>query len=298
MTAVIEGDEYVAIKSVHAVPSSGNGADPFLPIIKGEMVTVVSHVDNHRLLVENRYNIQGLVYRHHVHPADIYAREDFFLYDFTSKMAERILSGREFGTFLLRYNSRDSEKIVLSAKFDSIVHYSFTKKGGGIEYNDKTYLSIPSFINKCSNKKMHGLAGKLGKWLKQSDLNLPNITTGNVVTLQSIQMRIVGMFIYYYIYDFLGAKDYECYTEVTVVITYTIIFRLYLNVSDKYLSFVFAKCFSHCGQVILQAFILLSKAENSHQPKPIMPAGNSLNYSLFVNLEYSFVVPWEKSSVQ
>ncbi|XP_045177469.2 uncharacterized protein LOC123537756 [Mercenaria mercenaria] len=192
MTAMIEGDEVVADKSVHAVPSLGSDVDPFLPIIKGEFLTVISQVDNHRLLVENRFNIRGLVYRHHVHRADIYAHEDFFLYDFTSTMAERILSSRENGTFLIRYNSRESEKLVISAKFNSVVHYSFMKKGGGIEYDGVTYLSIPSFVNKCSNEKVPGLAGKLGKWLKQSDLNLPNVTTGNVVTLQSIQMRIVA----------------------------------------------------------------------------------------------------------
>lgn len=196
-TSIEEGDIIIADKSVHATPCMGVNSSPFLPILKGELLTVISQVDNHLLLVENKYNIQGLVYRHHVHPTDIYTYEDFFLYDFTSKMAERILSNKEFGTFLIRFNSRDTEKIVISAKFSNVVHYSFTKKGGGIEYDGVTFLSVPSFVNKCSNKKV--LEGQLDNWLKQSDLSLPNITTGNVVTLQSMQMRIVGMYIDFFV---------------------------------------------------------------------------------------------------
>lgn len=190
--AFIAGYKVVADKSVHAPPSpsSVEKINHFLPIIKGEVVTVMKVVDSVLLCVENRYCIQGLVCAHHVRPIDIYSHENFFLYDFTSKMAERILSKKLKGTFLIRSNSRDSDKVVISMKISTVMHYSFAKKGGGIEYNGVTYQSIPSFINKCSNETV--LDCRLGKWVMQSDLNLPSISTGNIVTLPTIQMRIVG----------------------------------------------------------------------------------------------------------
>ncbi|KAL4217307.1 hypothetical protein ACF0H5_023758 [Mactra antiquata] len=181
--------EVIARQSVHAPPTNLD-EEHFLPIIKGELLTVISQRSNQILIVENRYNIQGLVHTAHVQPTDIYFHEDFFLCDFTTRMADKLLSDKATGTFLLRYNSRDSEKIVISAKFKTVIHYSFNKSGGGIEYNGIQYQSIPSFINKCTNEKV--LEGCLGNWLKQSDLNLPTLSIGNIVTLQSIQMRIVA----------------------------------------------------------------------------------------------------------
>lgn len=186
------GYKVVADKSVHAppLPVSDKEINRFLPIIKGEVLTVMKVVDSLLLCVENHYCIRGLVCAHHVRPMDIYAHENFFLYDFTSKMAERILSEKLKGTFLVRSNSRDSDKVVISVKINTVTHYSFTKKGGGIEYDGVTYQSIPSFINKCTNETV--LECRLGNWVMQSDLNIPNIYTGNSVTLPLIQMRIVG----------------------------------------------------------------------------------------------------------
>ncbi|WAR10009.1 CRADD-like protein [Mya arenaria] len=146
-----ENSEVFAITHVHA-PCTDSDFDinNFLPLIKGELLTVKKAQSNTQTWVRNAYGIEGLVRNNHVSPADLYCHEDFFLADFTSQMAEKILADKPNGSFIIRTNSKDVAKVIISAKFDTVTHYSFNKHGGGIEYDGVLYQSIPSFINKCS----------------------------------------------------------------------------------------------------------------------------------------------------
>ena len=187
------GSEVIAVTHVHA-PSSNDeySIRNYLPLIKGELLTITKAYSNTESYMRNRYDVEGLVQNVYVVPTDLYQHEDFFLTDFTSQMTEKVLSEKPRGSFIIRPNSKEISKIVISAKFERVIHYSFLKNGGGIEYNGVTYQSIPSFVNKCCNEDV--LAGKLEHWIKLSDINVPQTsnTMGPAVNKQYLSFRIVG----------------------------------------------------------------------------------------------------------
>ncbi|XP_052813150.1 uncharacterized protein LOC128240533 [Mya arenaria] len=188
-----ENSEVFAITHVHA-PCTDSDFDinNFLPLIKGELLTVKKAQSNTQTWVRNAYGIEGLVRNNHVSPADLYCHEDFFLADFTSQMAEKILADKPNGSFIIRTNSKDVAKVIISAKFDTVTHYSFNKHGGGIEYDGVLYQSIPSFINKCSYSGV--FKGNLELWIKQSDINIPQVSSSmaSAVNKLFLNFRIVA----------------------------------------------------------------------------------------------------------
>jgi len=187
----VEGIEVVAISNIH-IPFTDSGKDisKCLSIIKGEVLKVAHVIDESRICVENKHGVQGHVTRSSIHPADIYHNEDFYLCDFTASMAERILAQKPAGTFMVRANSRDPEKLVVSAMFDTVKHYSFQKQEGGVDYDGVHYKSIPSFVNKCTCDKV--LERKLDQWIKQSDINVPQMYDNGTITKMVMNLRVVG----------------------------------------------------------------------------------------------------------
>lgn len=186
-----EGSEVVATSNVH-VPYSDTQRDitKFMSVIKGEVLNVIKVVDESRVIVENTHGIQGYVSPSSVHPTDIYHHEDFYLCDFTTTMVETVLLNQPPGTFIVRSNSRDAEKLVISVKFQLVRHYSFQKKDGGVDYDGVHYKSVPNFVNKCTCEKI--LEGRLGHWIKQSDINVPQNNKDGAITKTVMNLRIVG----------------------------------------------------------------------------------------------------------
>lgn len=183
--------EVIALASVHA-PFSDEASSiaKHLPIIKGEVLTIIRSVGIGQWLVLNKHGIKGCVCESHIAPADLYINEEFYLCDFTSVMAETVLRDKPDGTFIVRASSKDQDTLVISAKFERINHYSFKKKEGGVDYDGTFYQSIPVFVNKCSMKKI--LAGELRQWIKQSDINVPQIGSSGTVSKTTMSLRIVG----------------------------------------------------------------------------------------------------------
>ena len=161
-----------------------------LPILKGESLKVVEPEKDGWIKLENNHFVQGLVSTRDIYIQNDYYEEDFFLVDFTARMSESYLSSSEFGTFLVRSNSRDNEKLVISVLFSSVIHYSFMKNGNGIEYDGVVYKSIPSFVNKCSQELV--LEGYLRHWVKFSDLMIPPAGKNISLTMQKLNVRVVG----------------------------------------------------------------------------------------------------------
>lgn len=186
-----EGLEAVAIANVHA-PFSENTKDitNCLPIIKGEVLKIVKIVDDQRVVVENCYGIRGHVSAVNLYRADRYIDEEFYLRDFTSYMAEGLLLDKPTGTYIVRANSREPDKLVISAKFSNVKHYSFQKKEGGIEYDGVFYKSVPSFLNKCSCDVV--VEGRLDRLMTLADINVPQTARRSSVSKTAMNMRVVG----------------------------------------------------------------------------------------------------------
>lgn len=160
-----------------------------LPFMKGEILEIVSVDKDGRVIAENRHDIKGYINAHHVRIAESYLLEDWYLKDFTAKMVVNLLADKEYGTFVVRTNSRDPTKIVISAKFSSIIHYSFPRVGDGLNSDGVVYKTVIDFVEKCNKEVL--LEGYLRIWIKQSDVSLPPVPV-SAVTKRGMNLRIVA----------------------------------------------------------------------------------------------------------
>ena len=160
-----------------------------LPFMKGEILTIVSVENDGRLKAENQHNLKGYINSSHVRVAESYLREDWYMKDFTAKMVSNLLCSKEYGTFLVRTNSRDPTKIVISAKFSSIIHYSFPRVGNGLESDGVVFKTVTDFVEKCIKEVI--LEGYLRMWIKNSDINLPPVPLSGV-TKRGMNLRVVA----------------------------------------------------------------------------------------------------------
>lgn len=160
-----------------------------LPFMKGEILEIVSVDKDGRVIAENRHDIKGYINANHVRIAESYLLEDWYLKDFTAKMVVNLLADKEYGTFVVRTNSRDPTKIVISAKFSSIIHYSFPRVGDGLNSDGVVYKTVIDFVEKCNKEVL--LEGYLRIWIKQSDISLPPVPV-SAVTKRGMNLRIVA----------------------------------------------------------------------------------------------------------
>lgn len=177
------GQTIVAIKTFYS---------PFsdcLPFIKGELMTVVQIETDGRVLAENKFEIRGYINPNHVKLAESYILEDWYLKDFTATMTVRLLANKAYGTFLVRTNSRDPTKVVISAKFSTIIHYSFPRVGEGLNSDGIIYKTVIDFVEKCNKEII--LEGYLRFWIKGSDISLPPVPKC-VVTKRGMNLRVVA----------------------------------------------------------------------------------------------------------
>ncbi|KAH3826832.1 uncharacterized protein LOC127881359 isoform X2 [Dreissena polymorpha] len=203
----------IALRHVH-VPYSNSEDDinNFLPLIKGERLRCLTSYTDDRTWVTTSCGRRGIVYNEHVSLADIYIDEDYFVTDFTAKMAERALQDKPAGSYMIRPNSSDHNKVVISATFEHIKHYRFQKKGGGLEYMDKTYNSLLSFVNLCANSQI--LDGLLTNCIKRSNLNIPQkVNLDYAVNQRFMSFRVIAGSLAVGVEDFQGITPF-CVTIV------------------------------------------------------------------------------------
>ena len=177
------GDTIVAIRNYYA---------PFsdcLPFMKGEIMQVIQTEKDGSVFAENKHAIRGYINPNHVKLAESYILEDWYLKDFTAKMTINLLANKDYGTFLVRTNSRDPTKIVISAKFSSIVHCSFHRVGDGLNYDGVIYKTVIEFIEKCRSEMV--LDGYLTHWIKESKISLPPVPKC-IVTKRGMNLRVVA----------------------------------------------------------------------------------------------------------
>ena len=160
-----------------------------LPFMKGEIMTVVSVESDGRIAAENQHHIIGFINPGHIRIAESYLMEDWYMKDFTAKMVVSLLANKEYGTFLVRTNSRDHSKIVISAKFSSIIHYSFPRVGDGLESDGVVFKTVIDFVERCNKEIV--LEGYLRFWIKESDINLPPVPV-SAVTKRGMNLRVVA----------------------------------------------------------------------------------------------------------
>ena len=177
------GDTIVAIRNYYA---------PFadcLPFMKGEIMQVVGREHDGSILAENKHGIRGYINTSHVKMAESYIFEEWYLKDFTAKMTVNLLANKDYGTFIARTNSRDPTKIVISARFAGIMHYSFQRVGDGLNSDGVVYKTVIQFVEKCRNEMI--LDGYLTHWIKESDVSLPPVPKC-VLTKRGMNLRVVA----------------------------------------------------------------------------------------------------------
>ncbi|KAL3855879.1 hypothetical protein ACJMK2_015076 [Sinanodonta woodiana] len=163
-----------------------------IPFFAGQVLKVLAPAASSKsmYMAEDGYGIRGNIPKDKVRPVPDVVDEDLFLVDCNKVIAEKMLVHRENGTFLVRQNPHEPDRIVVSAKFDSIVHFRIQKHGTELCMSNRTFRSIPELVLACSEEP--GLNGKLlTSWLKTANHPLPDIACP-IVSRETFRSRIIA----------------------------------------------------------------------------------------------------------